>query len=138
MATVDKRAVGIKTAPMLLTLSYVAAGGAIGASLRFLTNGVATRLAPGFPWGTLVVNIVGCAVMGALATLLASRGARLAPFLLTGVLGGFTTFSAFSLDALTLWERGEPVPALLYVLGSVILSLLAVLAGAALARGVLA
>ncbi|WP_128254666.1 fluoride efflux transporter CrcB [Falsirhodobacter deserti] len=124
---------------MLLTLPYVAAGGAIGASLRYLVNVAAMRLAPGFPWGTLAVNVIGCAVMGMLATVLALKGGqRFAPFLLTGVLGGFTTFSAFSLDALALWERGQAAQAALYVLGSVILSLLAVLAGAVIARGILA
>ncbi|QUS36584.1 fluoride efflux transporter CrcB [Falsirhodobacter algicola] len=124
---------------MLQTLPYVAAGGAIGASLRYLVNVAATRMAPGFPWGTLTVNLLGSALMGALAVLLALKGGqRFSPFLLTGVLGGFTTFSAFSLDALTLWERGAALQAAAYVAASVILSLLAVLAGAALARGVLA
>lgn len=123
---------------MLLTLGYVAAGGAIGSSLRYLVNVAALRIAPGFPWGTLAVNVVGCAIMGILATTLAMKGGmRWQPFLLTGVMGGFTTFSAFSLDAMGLWERGQVQAAIAYVGASVILSLLAVLAGAALAKGVL-
>ncbi|WP_435166273.1 fluoride efflux transporter CrcB [Falsirhodobacter sp. 1013] len=123
---------------MLLTVGYVAAGGAIGSSLRYLVNMAALRLAPGFPWGTLVINILGCAIMGCLATALAMKGGqRFSPFLLTGVLGGFTTFSAFSLDAMALWERGQVQAAIVYVGASVILSLMAVLAGAALAKGVL-
>ncbi|MDB6454658.1 fluoride efflux transporter CrcB [Falsirhodobacter sp. 20TX0035] len=123
---------------MLLTVGYVAAGGAIGSSLRYLVNMAALRIAPGFPWGTLVINILGCAIMGGLATTLAMKGGqRFSPFLLTGVLGGFTTFSAFSLDAMRLWERGQVQAAIAYVGASVILSLLAVLAGAALAKGVL-
>ena len=124
---------------MLLTVGYVAAGGAIGSSLRYVVNVAAGRLfGIAFPWGTLIVNILGCAVMGALATTLALKGGqRFAPFLLTGILGGFTTFSAFSLDAMNLWERGQGQAAIAYVGASVILSLLAVLAGAALAKGVL-
>ena len=115
----------------------VAAGGAIGASLRFAAQGAALRLfGTGFPLGTLAVNVVGSAAMGALAALMLARPdlARLQPLLLTGVLGGFTTFSAFSLDTLVLVQRGEAGKALAYATASVALSLLAVLAGFALAR----
>ncbi|MDW4549768.1 fluoride efflux transporter CrcB [Defluviimonas sp. D31] len=125
---------------MILTLLQVALGGAIGASARYMTNVAAMRLiGPGFPWGTVAVNVVGSFLMGALVVFLAHRdGMRLAPFLMTGVLGGFTTFSAFSLDALTIWERGQTTLAAAYVLGSVTLSLAAIVVGMAAARGIYA
>ena len=113
----------------------VALGGAIGASARYGVNIMATRLVPGLPVGTLVVNVLGCMAMGLLASGLALRGGQhLAPFLLTGVLGGFTTFSAFSLDAATLWTRGDTGLALVYVAASVGLSLAAIAVGLWLGR----
>lgn len=122
---------------MIQTLLYVALGGALGASARYMTNVAVMRfIGPGFPWGTLVVNVLGSALMGALVVLLAQKDAtRLAPFLMTGLLGGFTTFSAFSLDALTLWERGQSGVAAAYVAGSVVLSLVGIALGMAAARG---
>jgi CrcB protein len=125
---------------MIQTLLQVALGGAIGASARYLTNVAAMRLmGAGFPWGTIAVNVVGSFLMGALFVILAQKDAtRLAPFLMTGILGGFTTFSAFSLDALTLFERGQSGLAAAYVVASVVLSLLGIIAGMALLRGVLA
>lgn len=124
---------------MMAVLAQVALGGAIGASGRYMTGVLATRImGHGFPWGTLTVNVVGSFVMGALAVALALKfDNRFAPFLMTGVLGGFTTFSAFSLDAVTLFERGQVATAALYVITSVTLSVLALIAGLALARGVL-
>jgi CrcB protein len=121
---------------MVQTLILVALGGAIGASLRYLAALGALRLfGPGFPFGTLGVNVLGSFLMGVLVVILSARGATaFAPLLLTGVLGGFTTFSAFSLDALTLWERGDPVLATLYVGASVLMSLAALAAGLFLAR----
>ncbi|WP_188475803.1 fluoride efflux transporter CrcB [Primorskyibacter flagellatus] len=121
---------------MIQTLAYVALGGAVGASARYLTGVAAIRvMGPGFPWGTLTVNVVGSFVMGAVVVLLAHLSAtRFAPFLMTGVLGGFTTFSAFSLDAVTLWERGAVTQAAVYTGASVVLSLTALVAGLALAR----
>jgi len=115
----------------------VALGGAVGSLARYGVNLWTVRaFGPGFPWGTLTVNVVGGLVMGALAALLASRGgsneARL--FLLTGVLGGFTTFSAFSLDAVSLWERGEGTAAAVYVIVSVTVSIAALVGGLALGR----
>jgi CrcB protein len=92
---------------------------------------------PALPLSTLAVNVLGSFLIGLVAALLAEDAATGQPwrlFLATGVLGGFTTFSAFSLDALTLWQRGQPGTALLYVLGSVILSLTAVAIGAAAVR----
>lgn len=124
-------------AGMLSTLIQVALGGAIGASARYLTSVGAMRLmGPGFPWGTLAVNVAGSFLMGVLVLVLAREGGtRAAPFLMTGVLGGFTTFSAFSLDALTIYERGQAGLAAVYVLASVVLSLAAIVAGMAVMRG---
>ena len=114
----------------------VAIGGAIGSMARF---GLSRALpAPGFPLATLTVNVAGSLAMGLLAALLAQRGAAWAPLLLTGILGGFTTFSAFSLDTLTLWERGQGAMAAIYVGGSVLLSLAAVFAGMTIGRGIFA
>lgn len=118
----------------------VALGGAAGATGRYLTGLAATRvMGHGFPWGTLTVNVVGSFLMGVLVVTLAHLGGtRLAPLLMTGLLGGFTTFSAFSLDAVTLYERGQVTVAAGYVVASVGLSLLALLAGMLIARGVAA
>ncbi|MFQ5566139.1 MAG: fluoride efflux transporter CrcB [Paracoccaceae bacterium] len=119
----------------------VAAGGAIGATLRWAVvrwSGHALGLA--FPYGTLIVNVAGSAVMGIAAVIMMERfpgsWGRFAPFLMTGVLGGFTTFSAFSLDALFLIERGRNLAAAAYIGGSVVLSVAGLWAGLALARGV--
>jgi CrcB protein len=108
-------------------------GAGIGGALRHGVNLAVTRaLGLGFPYGIMLINILGCLTMGLLAGWFALRGQasqewRL--FLATGVLGGFTTFSAFSLDAAVLYERGALALAALYVVGSVALSLLAVFAG---------
>ena len=125
---------------MFTTLTQVALGGAIGASLRYLSNVGAMRLfGPGFPYATLFVNILGSFAMGLLVVTLAKKGGTaLAPFLMTGILGGFTTFSAFSLDTFTLWERGQTLTALAYIAASILLSLAALAAGIYLARGALA
>ncbi len=125
---------------MIMTFGQVALGGALGASARHLVGLGATRLfGTGFPAGTLIVNILGSLLMGVLVVVLAERGGlRLAPFLMTGLLGGFTTFSAFSLDAVALWERGVPGTALLYVAASVGLSLAALAAGLGLTRWAMA
>ena len=116
----------------------VALGGGLGAALRHGVNLVALRLlGPNFPWGTFTINIAGSLAMGIFIELLARRfsgseGLRL--FVATGILGGFTTFSAFSLDFAVLWQRGEVFPALLYALGSVIVSIVALFLGLWLAR----
>ncbi|WP_372604047.1 fluoride efflux transporter CrcB [Actibacterium sp.] len=125
---------------MIPTLAQVALGGAIGASCRYLTGLGATRLmGHGFPWGTLTVNIVGSFLMGALVVVLAEKGGtRYAPLLMTGMLGGFTTFSAFSLDAITLFERGQVAVAAVYVGASVLLSLAAIVLALTLLRGAFA
>lgn len=121
-------------------LIQVALGGAAGASLRYLTGKAAVRLfGHGFPWGTLTVNILGSFLMGVLVVLLAETvGNRFAPLLMTGVLGGFTTFSAFSLDVVTLLERGQSALAVSYVATSVFVSIAALMLGLLLARGVFA
>lgn len=113
-------------------------GAGIGGAGRHGVNVLAARVSSnGFPFGTLSVNVIGCMVMGLLAGYFAFRGHlpqewRL--LLTTGVLGGFTTFSAFALDATLLWERGQFGLALAYVLASVFLSLGAVVAGLFIAR----
>ena len=121
-------------------LLQVALGGAIGSALRYGVNVSAGRaFGAGFPWATLIVNVAGSFVMGLLVVVLAEKGGtRLSPFLMTGVLGGFTTFSAFSLDTLTLWERGAHGLALAYVAASVVLSLAAIALALHLFRGAFA
>jgi fluoride exporter len=114
---------------MSQTLPLIALGGALGSVLRYLM--VAALAAP---WGTAVVNVLGSFAIGLVFVLLDTRtGWQL--FLMTGVLGGFTTFSAFSLDTLKLIHAGQPATAALYVAGSVALSLVAVTLGVVLARG---
>lgn len=124
-----------------MILFAVACGGAIGASLRYLTGGWVMRMmGPSFPYGTLTVNVVGSLVMGILAAFFVARGqggaTPLAGFAMTGILGGFTTFSAFSLDAIFLFEKGKPMEAMLYVGSSVMLSIVALYIGLTLTRAV--
>lgn len=123
----------------MTSLIQVALGGAVGASCRYLTNVGAMRLlGSGFPYGTMTVNVIGSFCMGLLVVTLAHKGGNaLAPLLMTGVLGGFTTFSAFSLDAVTLYQRGDMMLAAIYVFASVAVGLVALIAGMAVARGVL-
>ncbi|MBC7156902.1 MAG: CrcB family protein [Rhodobacteraceae bacterium] len=122
---------------MIGNLALVALGGAVGAVLRHLgVLGAARWLGAGFPYGTLAVNVAGSFLIGVVFSALTAREAmHLAPFLTVGVLGGFTTFSAFSLDALILWERGAAGLAAAYVLASVALSLGAVGLGVIVVRG---
>ncbi len=122
--------------PILL---QVALGGAFGAVGRYLAGAAIVRLiGHGFPWGTLAVNVVGSFLMGVLVVVLGQlNGTRISPFLVTGVLGGFTTFSAFSLDAMTLYERGQIGAATGYVLASVVLSLAGIGAGLAVSKAIL-
>ena len=118
-------------------LFLVMAGGAVGAGARHLVGRAAlAAFGPAFPWGTLIVNLAGGLAMGLLAGTLVRTGASESWRLLlgTGVLGGFTTFSAFSLDAVLLAERGAIGVAALYVLASVAGAILALVAGLALAR----
>ena len=117
----------------------VALGGAVGASLRHLTSLLTLRwFGPNFPWGTLTVNIVGSFLMGVFIELLARKfdsSQELRLLIATGIMGGFTTFSAFSLDVAVMWERGATLTAAGYVLASVMLSILALFAGLAVIRG---
>jgi fluoride exporter len=122
------------------TMNYVLVfiGGGLGSSLRHTVNVVCARyLGTAFPWHTFIINISGSIVMGLIAGYLAFKGEAALPwrlFLMTGILGGYTTFSAFSLDTAVLYERGEIGLALFYVLGSVVLSIAGVFAGLALVR----
>ena len=125
-------------AAMLFNLSLVALGGAIGSSLRYL-SGVALVRAFGssFPLGVLPVNIIGSFLMGMFVIYAHHKGYTAANlFVMTGLLGGFTTFSAFSLEAVTLMERGQIGQAALYIGLSVGLSILSLMAGLAAARGI--
>ena len=112
-------------------------GGGLGAMARHGMNRAGLALlGPGFPWWTLAVNVIGSFLIGLLAGSFGAMetGHNMRLFLITGFLGGFTTFSAFSLDALTLWERGALLQAGSYVAGSVIASLIAVAAGLMVSR----
>jgi CrcB protein len=113
-------------------------GGGLGSTLRYLVNVICPRLfGSAFPYHTFIINITGSAVMGLIAGYLAFKGDASAPwrlFLMTGILGGYTTFSAFSLDTSLLYERGEIGLALFYVLGSVVFSIAGLFAGLALVR----
>jgi CrcB protein len=125
---------------MFMTFLQVGLGGAIGAMLRFgLVTGAGRITGGGFPVGVLMANVVGSFLMGLIAIWATQRGMQhLTPFLMTGILGGFTTFSAFSLEAVTLWERGDTGQAALYVGLSVVLSILGLALGAWIMRGALA
>ena len=122
-------------------LISIALGGAVGAVGRFLlTSSAGHWFGHGFPFGTMIVNIVGSFVLGTLIELLAlvwSPGEEVRAFLIIGVLGSFTTFSSFSLDTVTLIERGNTLLAAGYVGGSVIASVLAFVFGMAVFRQVL-
>ncbi|GAA0771988.1 fluoride efflux transporter CrcB [Roseibium denhamense] len=120
-------------------LLLVMVGGGLGAGARHLVSLMTLRMfGPGFPAGTLSVNVIGSLVMGLFIGWLVKHEAAglqdVRYFFATGVLGGFTTFSAFSLDTSVLWERGDTHLALIYVLASVCLSIAAVFAGLALMR----
>ena len=116
---------------MMTTLISVALGGAIGSVLRYLVG-----LTVAFPLGTLTVNVIGSFAIGLIWVHLADRGLQhWLPFVMTGLLGGFTTFSAFTLDALRLVEEGRVTAAGAYVLASLVASVLACAVGIWIARG---
>lgn len=126
---------------MISTVSLVALGGAIGAALRYLTGVGIVRLFGhhDFPIAIITVNVIGSLLMGFFIVAAAHRGlTHFSPFLMTGLLGGFTTFSAFSLETVTLFERGALGQAGLYVALSVGLSIGGLAFGIWLARGVFA
>jgi len=123
---------------MVSTILSIAAGGALGALARYgVSVGAGAVLGLAFPWGTLIVNIAGSFLMGITIALMGHiwhppEAMRI--FIITGFLGAFTTFSAFSLDAVTLWERGDIAQASLYTAGSVILSIAALITGLFITR----
>ncbi|KQV81593.1 fluoride efflux transporter CrcB [Rhizobium sp. Root1220] len=116
----------------------VAIGGAIGSVLRYYVGQWALRLAgPAFPWGTLTVNVVGCFVIGVFSEMIARRfdgSPELRMLLMTGFLGGLTTFSTFSLDSISLFEQGATAEGAIYMIASVGLSMAAVFAGLSIMR----
>lgn len=122
----------------MTTVLCVAAGGALGASARYLVGvGVGRVLGAEFPWATLAVNVLGCLLMGLLVEAMALRWTvshDLRAFLAVGLLGGFTTFSAFSVDFALLFERNDYLSAGLYLIASVVLSIAALFAGLAIVR----
>jgi CrcB protein len=121
---------------MNFLLVFVGAG--LGGMLRHAVNMLSLRwFGPNLPWGTFLINITGSIAMGLVVGCLAHRnvpGVELRLFVATGILGGYTTFSTFSLDTITLWERGEIAVAAAYVLGSLVLSFAGLWLGMALFR----
>ena len=123
----------------LLVLVFV--GGGFGSCLRYGVTLAALRLlGAGFPWGTFLVNVIGSTVMGAFAGYLVNRTPGPAHdafrlFFMTGILGGFTTFSAYSLDTVALWEKGATTTAAVYAVGSVVISLTVLAAALVVVRG---
>ena len=120
---------------MISTYLWIALGGALGSMARFwLAIAVAEKLGQQFPWGTILINIVGSFVIGFFATFTGPGGRMAASFnarafVMVGICGGFTTFSAFSLQLLELFQTGDVIPAVLYAAGSVVLCLLFVWGG---------
>jgi fluoride exporter len=118
-----------------MTYILVAIGGAFGSTLRFWLGGIIDNwVGPTFPWGTLLINISGSLAIGLFATLTAPDGRLLIPgewrqFVMIGICGGYTTFSSFSLQTLTLARNGEMISAALYIVLSVVLCLLGVWMG---------
>jgi len=114
-------------------------GGGLGAAVRHAVNRASLAyLGPAFPFGTLIVNVVGGLLMGVLAELFLVKGGgsqEFRLFLTTGLLGGFTTFSAFSLDAALMWQRSDYTALASYVVASVLLSIAALFVGMAAVRG---
>ncbi len=122
----------------MISLLLVMMGGALGAVARYLVGkALLGWLGPDYPWGTLAVNVLGGLAMGALAGMLGrmTAGDQARLFLAVGVLGGFTTFSAFSLELVTMLERGAMMTAMGYALASVAGAVVALFAGLAMTRG---
>lgn len=119
------------------TILAIALGGALGSVMRHLLNGWVGSLAGGFPYGILACNVIGSGVMGLLVGLFAhlwEPSQAMRAFLTVGIVGGFTTFSTFSLDTVLLFERGAYGAAALYLLLSLVLSIGALVAGLGLMR----
>lgn len=121
-----------------MIILYVGLGGGLGAMARYgVSIGAGKLLGMGFPFGTLIVNMLGCLLMGVLVGLGAhylTLTQEMRAFLMVGVLGGFTTFSSFSMDAIALFERQMAPEALIYIAASVVLSLLLFVLGMLLTR----
>lgn len=123
----------------LLSFAYVAVGGAFGAMCRYAVMSLLGRLVPsGFPYGTFAVNVLGAFLMGGwiavMANMMPARAKDLHLLVAVGFLGGFTTFSTFTIDIFLLMEKGMMMESVLYVIGSFIVSLLALIAGMYLIR----
>jgi CrcB protein len=116
----------------------VAVGGAIGSVFRYLVGVWAVRLfGPSFPWGTFAVNVIGSFFIGLMVEMIARRfnaSAEMRVFIVTGIIGGFTTWSSFTLDTMVLLERGAAFAAFAYLAGSLVISFAAIFAGLALGR----
>lgn len=125
---------------MINTIAAIAAGGAIGALMRYGTYSLSLKLVgESFPWGTLVINILGCFLMGVAVSVFATIWTppeAFRSFLIAGVLSSFTTFSAFSLDVIHLLEREQYLYMSIYYLSSVTLSILAILLAIMFVKGV--
>ena len=119
----------------------VAVGGALGSVARYILSGFTTDIvSSSFPWGTLSVNVLGSFLMGAVVTYMAlvwNPSAEMRAFLTVGLLGGFTTFSLFSLDVINLWERGTSMAAMGYIIASIIVSLLAIILGIMIVKAII-
>lgn len=125
----------------MTNLVLVAFGGAVGSVFRYLVGVWAVRLfGPSFPWGTFAVNVVGSFFIGLMVEMIARRfdaSAEMRVFIVTGIIGGFTTWSSFTLDTMVLLERGAALSAFAYLAGSLVISFAAVFAGLALGRAML-
>ena len=134
--TVDNSILAAHLKAMLMTTIQVAIGGAIGAALRFLVGvGLLRMYSPGFPISVLLVNVLGSFLMGFFVVTFIQRGGEmLNPFFVTGLLGGFTTFSAFSLEAVNLFEQGAVSQSIAYIFMSVVFSIAGLIFGSMLAR----
>jgi CrcB protein len=132
--------VALSTRGPLIGYAAAALGGVLGALARWGVAQAFPSPADGWPWATLLVNVTGCALIGVLLAVLLARCPGhpwLRPFLATGVLGGYTTFSAFAVDAVRLVDDGAPGTAVAYVAASVVGGVLAVVAGLAAGRALL-
>jgi len=122
-------------------LLAVAAGGALGSSLRYVLGIVSLHvLGPGFPWGTLLINVIGSFAIGLVGEFAIgphALGSAMRVFLMIGVLGGFTTFSAFSLESLSLVVTRAPIVPFAYVAGSVVLGIAFCYVGVLLGRSLI-
>ena len=125
---------------MISAIVQVAIGGAVGSVCRYLTGQAAERLlGTDLPYGTLAANLIGSMLMGVAFVFLSDNSGeagKLSPLLMTGVLGGYTTFSAFSLEAWQLFDSGRPIAALVYAGGSAALAVASLVVGIALAKAV--